>query len=610
MHRGHPGHPGPMHNGHRHSHQPHPSNSSIHLGTFHESQTSSPAPPHSGGIAPPPGIGMPDGRQQYMGHGASGFPPMMHYGAEMMPVPGFDNYGRPSVGFQPMESYPAFQAGFGPSGPHSFHGSQSSNADESAMYNNHYGRGPQGSSRPGTHGDNTQAQNGGPRMHPFPDHHHMIPTEPISIQGDQGDDINHLVDHIRSQFGNTALADCTLELRYLDDRSAPVRIPGHRILFSRNAKLSALIQQQALPPSPTGNSMQTLLVETDSKWIRSDSFYMAAQSLYGLPMLPLPDFKMAIESGEFADAGSIVDKLDFALSYAAAGHLLECLPLLRRGTQVARHLINWQTIERVLEFALEDFGVKGLNDSYKYGDGSNILLEGAVTFIVQNFPPTFELDATVAEPVQYARLPIQPAPAPAPAALLSENPDSSEPKPLPVEDGIPSVQLGRGRRSQKITNIQFGDLAISDSRPAIDSVTPKASQQAHPVSHAILSRILLNIPFTQLKMIMESSGSGNVHGWANAESRYQIVKRAVEERESLRQRSLQTVLGGNVPNYNSIINDLSSPETSENGRWAVLGWTEEMLPYGNLDGPSLGRKWTPLYTKQQSTSDEPVPEYP
>lgn len=119
----------------------------------------------------------------------------------------------------------------------------------------------------------------------------------------------------------------------------------------------------------------------------------------------------------------------------------------------------------------------------------------------------------------------------------------------------------------------------------------------------------MEIPFRQLKRILESSGSGNVNGWANAESRYRIIKIAVEERESRRRRVLEAVVSGDVPDADSIRQGLCSPEPRDLGWWTALGWQEELLPYGNPDGPTLARKWVPLVGHQSGPVSN-VPEYP
>lgn len=583
-------------NGHgRPHHQAHPSNSSVHFGGFQESQSSSPAPPHSGGIAPPPGMPFPGGRQPFMGPAGNGFPPMMPYGPDMMPVTTFDSYGRPPMAYAPHDSYPPYRNNYNPSTPHSFHDSHSSMEEFNQQYG---GRVPLRNGGPAA--DEQQMQANGGRAFGPPDFHRMMPNPGMPPHMmPPSDDADQLAGYTQQQFGNPELSDCSLELRYLDDRAPPVRIPGHRFILNRSVELAALLRQQILSPSPPDRSQQTVLIETSSKWIRSDSFYMAAQRLYGMPLLQYPGPRNHLESNELTEAGSNVEQLDFALSYAAAGQLLGWVPVTKRGCEVATQLIDWQTIERVLEFALDGHSDMGTHDAYKYGDGSKIILDAVVTFIVHNFPSTFELDADVVAPVHYARLPIHPPP-PTPSRPTAEQTVAAS------ADEKPAVQLGKGRRSQKLTNIQFGDLALTESKPASENDTPKASRPAQPVSHAVLSRILLNIPFTQLKMILESSSSGNVNGWANAESRYRIVKSAVDEREARRVKAVDAVVDGRVPDAEHLHSCLRAPEPRNMPQWGALGWHEEMLPYGNPDGPSLGRKWAPLSAPQGG----PVADYP
>ncbi|KAL5094812.1 hypothetical protein Trisim1_005544 [Trichoderma cf. simile WF8] len=588
----------PLPNGPPHMHQAHASNGSIHFGAFHDSQSSSPAPPHSGGIAPPPGMPMPDGRPHpMMPHNGNGFPPMVPYGADMMAVANFDGYGRP-MAYAPMDSYHPYGNTLGPSTPHSFHDSQSSaHQEETAMYNQyrpgamHNGIGPS---------DEAQGQNPQGRMYGLPDYPRMMPNPGLPPPMAQGDNADGFIGYLQQQFASPELSDCTLELRYTDDRAAPVRIPGHRLIFARSAQLFNLLQKQTFQASPNDRSPQTLLLETGSKWIRSDSFYMAVQRLYGLPLLHAPPRRVGMESGDVTAAGSVNEQIDFAISYAAAGHLLDWTPVVRRGCEVATHLLTWETLERVLEFALDGYRDKGSHEIYQYGNGSQVLLNAVVTFLVHNFPSHFNFDTEAMEFVPYGRLPINPPP------LAKDTLDNGVP-PASAEGSI--VQLGKGRRPQKLNGIQFGDLSFSEAKSLADANTPKATRAAQPASFSILSRILVEIPFTQLKMILESSGSGNVNGWANTESRYRIIKIAVEERESRRRRVLDAVLSGRVPDAEAIRAGLCSPEPRDLGWWTALGWQEEMLPYGNPDGPTLARKWVPLMEAQNGSVSN-VAEYP
>lgn len=588
------GPPPPMPNGPVHMHHSHPSTGSIHFGTFQDSQTPSPAPPHTGGIVPPPGIATADARPAYMGGpGGNGFPPMIPpYGAEMMQPGNFDNYGPPAMTYGPMENFPPYGNNFGPSTPHSFRDSHSSGpADDNGMYHQYPPNGQRnGATGPGE-SDGLVANHQGrvfghqeyPRMMPGRGHPHQM-----AGPDDNGDGF---LGYMQQQFANHELADCTLELRYVDDRAAPVRIPGHRVIFARSGTLADQVKKQIHQVS-SDRALQTLLLKTGSKWIRSDSFYMAVQRLYGLPLLSMPPRDMA-ESADVTDAGTCNEQLEFALSYAAAGHLLEWAPVIRRGCEVATQLLSWQTLEKVIEFALDGYNDTGSHVSYKYGEGSSILLNALVTFIVHNLPPSFNLDTSAEDPMEYARLPECPPPPPAAK------------KRAPVIARGSSV-LGMGRRSQQITGIQFGDLSLAEEANTSDSVTPKATRQAQPVPHVVLSRALINLPFAQLKMILESAGSGNVNGWANAESRYRIIRSAVEEREARRLRTVDAVLRGRVQTPIPIRSALCNPVPQDMWPWTALGWQEEILPYGNADGPSLGRKWVPFSDPQR----EPPAAYP
>ncbi|KAJ6439720.1 Major facilitator superfamily transporter [Purpureocillium lavendulum] len=584
-------------NGAHHLHQPHPSNGSIHFGAFHGSQNSSPAPPHSGGVAPPPGMAGPDGRPGFMGHASNGFPPMIPYSADMIQPANFDSYGRPAMGYGPVDQYHPYGNNFAPSTPHSFHDSQSSaHPEESGIYNTQF---PAANMRSGgaipgeeMHTQSSQARLFGPldyRMMP------NVGPPPLVPHGDHADG---LVGFMQQQFASPELADCTLELRYSDDRARPVRIPGHRIIFSRSPQLAALLRGQAFQPGAPEGTLQTLLLESDNKWIRSDAFYMAVQRLYGLPLLPIPPPR-GPDSSEMVEAGSASEQFDFALSYAAAGRLLDWVPLIRRGCEVATQLLTWQSIEKALEFALDGHSDNGTRETYKYGEGSRVLLNATVTYIVHNLPPSFNLDTSADTPEAYALLPPHPTSSASSRSAQAERQPSS-----PTIARGSSVQLGKGRRSQQIANIQFGDLSLSDGKTGPESETPRATRQAQPVSHAILSRVLLNLPFSQLKMILESSGSGNVNGWANSETRYRVIKRAVEEREARRLHAVDAVVNGDVLEANAICMGLRNPNPQDLGRWTPLGWQEELLPFGNPDGPSLERKWVPLMDTQGNAAAE------
>lgn len=536
---------------------------------------------------------------------------MVPYMTDMMPVANFDGYGRP-IAYAPMESYHQYGNTMGQSTPLSFHDSQSSaHAEEATMYNPYRPTALPNGATTGP-GDEAQAQNRPGGAFRLPDFPQMMPNHGLPPHMAQGDDADGLLGYLQQQFASPGIADCTLELRYIDDWAAPVRIPGHKLIFARSPHLLNLLQTQAFQSPPDDRSPQIILLETGSKWIRSNSFYMAVQRLYGLPLFqapPPPPQRVGMEPGDVIAAGSTNEQIAFAISYAAAGHLLAWPSVVRRGCEIATHLLSWETLETVLEFALDEYQDKGSHDVYKYEVGSPTLLSAIVTFIVHNFPSHFNLDTEAVKIAPYSRLPVN-----LPPPTKSSSGDM-EMLSAPTEGS--HVQLGNGRRPRKINGIQFGDLSLAEAN------TPKAARAAQPVSVSVLSRVLLELPFRQLKRILESSGSGNVNGWANAESRYRIIKMAVEERESRRRRVLDAVLSGQVADVEStrqglrrevdelglIRQGLCSPEPRDLGWWTALGWQEELLPYGNPDGPTLARKWIPLVDPQSGPMSN-VSEYP
>ncbi|RCI17243.1 hypothetical protein L249_2636 [Ophiocordyceps polyrhachis-furcata BCC 54312] len=570
--------PDPMH------HYARPSNGSIHFGTLHDSQGSSPAPPHSAGIAPPPGIGGLDGRPAYMVPTPNGFPPMLSYGGDMVPAANIDNCCHAAANFGPMDSFPPYGANYGPSTPHSFHGSQSSgHPDDVGMYG-HFPPGPHRNGGPvlgdDMHHSNVQRRILGPVDHPRM--LHGMPPPPPMPPGDLADG---LIGYLQQQFASSEFADCTLELRYTDQRAPPLRIPGHRLVLRRSHELASRLQKSALKAGPA-----TVVLESGGRWMRSDAFYMAVQRLYGQPLLPIPPHGRA-DSGDVMDAGSAKDQLDFCLSYAAAGRLLGWAPVTRRGCEVAMPLLGWQTLETVMEFILDGFVDMGTHESFKYGDGSQMLLDAVVAFIAHNLLPSFRLDTVIENGQRYGRLPVRlPAPAPAIASVEASS--------LSMARG-PPVQLGMGRRPQHIPHIQFGDLSVSEPE------TPKTTQTLQPASHAMLSRVLLELPYSRIKMLLESPlGLTNFNRWADSA---RTLKTVVEEREARRRRTVEAVVDGRIAVSDAVRTALRSPSPQDAGQWSLLGWQEEMLPSASPEGSSLLRKWVPLVEEAQNGSTS---EYP
>jgi hypothetical protein len=539
---------------------------------------------------------------------------MMPYGTEFVPVS--DAYGRPLMAMAPMEAvYPPYVNNFGPSTPHSFQGSQSSaHADDSGTY----GHFPTGQAVNGANGQTDDTRHRGfnvasqPRIIPNPAPPPHVVHQMINSHASDG-----LSRYMQAQFAEPTFSDCTLELRYADDRAAPVRIPGHRLILARSQTLQALLRSNTPDSSPHGLAQRTVLLQSDDKYLRSDAFWMAVQRLYSLPLLELPpQLPQMGEGGDVTLAGTASDRFDFALGYIAAGHILRWEPVVVRGVEIATQLLSWATIERALQFALGDVPSRGTVDGHSkfpYGEPTQFLLNGIISFIIDSFPPNFFLDTSVTDPEKYARLPSVPAAAPsAPMTPKANGPT--------IARGT-SVHLAANRRP-RLQHIKFGDLSpaasSSDGNYASLAEATSAPPQPRPASHVILSRVLLNLPFAFLKPALESGGQGNVSAWANAEARHRVIRSVIAEREARRLRAADAVKAGRIANPEAVRYRLGSVEPRSGGEWDTLGWQEEVMPFGNADTPSLVQKWVPMVPLENAngangvTGQTPLPkaEYP
>jgi len=566
-------------NGNQSMHHAHPSTGSLVFGGYPESNNSSPAPPPSAGNIPPYQYQQPPhlsrhGPQlsngshiQHMPNGYGPQAPQGYYSRQdnYMNQGAGDNYARrqmvsfgPPDGYSPSPTPLGFEnqrSTYDPSTPHSFQGSQSSIPNEQensgpAFYSQYPSQHPTAVISNGANGHIEgvhliqQA-----RPNPRGNSQHLPPTPGSFPVGPPPTDIRDpdtydgLLYYIQSQFGNDKFADYVLELRYSDDRALPVRIPGHNLLFARSPKLKTLIQNQA--QENTGD--KSLLIESDDRFLRSEGFWMAVQRLYGLPLL---DIGAAIShdlprNAKAPVAGTSVERFEAALGYAAAGHILEIPPVINRGIEIAGLLVDWDTIEKAIDFATEG----GLESQWilepqpepaktrsKYGPHVNFLIYTALTFLIQAFPPNFDLDTSVGEPAYNGRLP-----------------QVREDRPLTA--------------SRRLTSIKFGDHQNDE---------PIESQPVNPI-HVTLSRILLNLPYHLLKYLLESPQLGNVERWATIPLRQKVMHAVIDEREKRRLR---------------VQHSSYSPERKDHPFNDTVRWQEIVMPPMGPEGiPTLDRNY-------------------
>ena len=489
------------------------------------------------GSGPPPGFAGPPPR-----------PMMAPYNPEFVPSSGVDGFGRP-LPLGPFDGYPPVPEQFGPETPHSFQRSptpgfldQEKGHVESAPIP-HRGASPS-------------------RLPPVVGH---FPSHVMTPGVQDVDPREGLVEHIMSVFNDASTADCTVELRGKGGRSL-MHLACHKLIIMRSPALKQLLSQpDNAPPSPHQVGDRRLVVETSEPNIMTGAFYMAMQRLYGHPLLPLD----VPHSGDVRVAGSVVERFQFALSYAAAGHLLQFAPVVFRGLELARQHVTWTTIEKAVVFAFAESpipepvpGCDGTAPNtgcvHRYGDPVRILISGVTSFLIHNWPRNFILDTSGSKVSGcYERIPYI-------------DPTWSHRVP-PIARGTRPSRMNPG-----LSNIQFGDV----NNPKYGGV-PKATPSTES---CILSRILLNVPFEMLKCVHESMAMAN----RSADEGLKIFEEVVSEREARRQRllnqiSTNTDVGTWIDQGGSL--SCGAPE------WAILGWKEELCRYQDKDLPSLSRSW-------------------
>lgn len=569
-------------NGAQHTHQAYPSTGSVMFGGYSDSNTSSPAPPLSGTHPPPPFNPHPlpavghhiapqsngsHSQQVSNGYSPMGPPPPPGYYPHLdgfVAGPAHDNVTRRQiVAFGPLEGDSSSgnpvenHRAYDPSTPHSFQGSQSSAQEQEVgpPFHNQY---PTAVITNGSNGhiDDVRLYQG-PRTN---DQNNARPYAAHSSS--QSAQTHQLVDHLdglilylQSHFADATWADWTLELRYSDDRATPVRIPGQSLLFARSPTLKRMMTTQS--GEGEGFGSRTLFIQSEDRFLRSDGFWLAMQRLYGAPLLDLGPLSTASLTGDSSQSpmlGAPAERFDVALGYAAAGHILQITPVVNRGIELAAYLLNWTTVEKAFDFALEG----GLDSQWTmapsqsgsltfYGPTANMLLYTALQFIIVNFPPSFEPDLSTGDFRHNCRLPFVPE---APASA----------------------------HHSRLKSIKFGDHSTEESNHSINANSPILA----------LSRLLLNLPFHLLKYIMQSPHLGHERAWSSPPLRHRLLESIVKERETRRIK----IHKSHVPNVERATNFKE---------WESVGWQETVDPLSSNDVvPVLSRTWIDFKLPQAS----------
>ncbi|KAI1076880.1 hypothetical protein F5B20DRAFT_305584 [Whalleya microplaca] len=591
---------GPPHM-HHYQHHPHMNNGGgIMFGGFSESHTPSPVHPHGGFMPPPPPPVNGESRihprangQHHNHHHApsnsNGFagPINTQFRPDMLPMSSIDTYRQipAPVPHVPFEPFAPNGGRYGPPTPHSFHGSHAS-GEPNGVEGGAIPYPPNGP----LHGGHAHHDHHVGHPHPpahFPPFMHPQPfTRRPSIVDD---DLMDSIVYFRDQFDSGELTDCVLELVSSKGSHHPVKITGHKLVLAR----SPALKQYIMAARASDSGSHTITVEADDSYLRSDAWWNAVRRLYLYPLLTVGD--VVGNTGNGMDfTGDNADRFAFCLGYAAAGHHLHMQDVSIRGLQIAAELINWKTVEAALAFVLEgathrhveyDHEQGGIDLAYvtldfEYGPDTKILLEAVMSFLINAFPSNFEVDTSVVDPPKFARIP--PVAATTVAAPLSAN------------STAPSIARGTSIRhpakSNRLSSIKFGDL------PAAYPEDGPAPQRDPAQCSPVLSRVLLNLPFDELRAVLTSESNG-VSGWNTAQDRYHAVADVVAEREARRLRAVEAVRAGAVPHFHEIQRRLSAQRRHAIAEpWDILNWQEAVIRPRGAEVPRVVRKWVPQFS--------------
>ncbi|KAJ1337775.1 hypothetical protein MN608_00631 [Microdochium nivale] len=587
-------------------HHPHNSNGgdAIFAG-FPDSHTPSPAP-MSAVFAPPPQPSMNGGRSAIYhepdhSHSSSvhsNIPPAVRPDVGP-PYAAFESYGQGQAP-KPRSQHDNFgfnPARFGPPTPLSYHGSHASiDTLNNLEVGGSYIMSP-GIPHPAhaTANPPIGPHHPGPPFPPF-----MGPTMYNERSVVAEDQLMESVDYFRAQFDNAELSDCILELVYVDGRRPSVKLSGHKVILCR----SPTIKQQAMLARRHSPTASSIVIHANDRFLRSDSWWMAVQRLYLHPLLNLPP-RAGNANSKVDYAGDNGDRFEFCLGYAAAGYLLKMQDVLFRGLHMASELLNWSTVEIALAFVLTntrqrhtDYNADPEASSrtyveweYGYGPETRILIDAIINFLISAFPSNFELDTSAVAPATYARIP----------SLPTTSTSSS-----PSDTSAPAIARGSNShhraKPSRLGNIKFGDLPLTD---ASDPQGP--TSQPSPYS-SIISRVLLNLPFDELRAVLCYNGNA---GWKSAQARARAIPDIIAARESRRISALDTIRNGSFSDALVIQQRLSANRRYAIVEpWDVLNWNE-LAAFGE-NGEPIGvvRNWASAFSVGTSPDQPRVGEVP
>lgn len=371
--------------------------------------------------------------------------------------------------------------------------------------------------------------------------------------------------HLLSYFDNQEFADCILEMRHVNGRFETISIPAHRILLSRSPFLKSRLEV-----TQEASSTNIVRVETGDRFLTIWAVSRVLHYLYGAVIHDTFD-GFALFGKPFNNTTETVDGI---LATAAAGNLFQLSHIVEEAVRMVSEIVTWENVERILAFSIEggcdeewvrlnDFNQKGRHTlealaknagmdhnstpgspditipsmekpNPVYGAYAERLLNTALRFIIENFPRNFVFDPSVpsSPSVLYPRLP--------------EQTDDHQ-------------QQRSTRPDPRLSSMRFGDYPSEDDDVQLQSTDS---------SSAVLSQLLVSLPFPLVKRILESKDLGGMNPVAPG-SVEKIARSVIYEREQRRRKILKT----STVSYEDRLKKIND--------WEVVGWEEYVMKMNN-----------------------------
>lgn len=376
-------------------------------------------------------------------------------------------------------------------------------------------------SRMGEHMVNGHPQQHAPQMHnQAPPFAAELEEFALAFSNKAG---NVLGGYLHSQFQNPEYADWHVRVTFSGPNMlnlAPIDFPAHGVIMARSPKLRSLMTMSSVAPPNPGSAMRFLHINVSDPNLRSMSAFMKAFARLYADQLPSMDLFAEKMGAPLTDLHLGNLGMQFAVSFAAAGHFLQVDEIISHGLEMILFACNWDTIGKALAFGLDG----GLSSNWAQRDpssssedrGSTSSMEDTPSKLgVPNYGPTYGFYSD-----QLLKRIIEDVVEMCPEGFRF----SSAASQLPECPRLPghADHNPRTRARSSLSRIRFGEMSLQEETVEEDFPTK------------MLSSVLLTVPFQLVKFLLEHPGFCNKQG---AQATATIMRAVINEREVRRERA-------------------------------------------------------------------------